>query len=542
MPDDTWATTDTRGATTKPTDELESSQSWKVPALTICCHVDLSRVGEQLYLPGLLEQEVVEISRTSPGFHHPDHVQRRPIEDRYVSRTSTILRGLGGAGFELSRNPRGPEVVVDGERLDNSIQLTPHQVDEGVFIELARRVSLLLSNKAMTRPPIDDDLGLVGDSDAIHSLRERIRNVAGFDVPVLIRGETGCGKELVSQAIHALSARRDRECLCVNMGAIPPNLAASELFGHVKGAFSGAETTRDGYFMRADGGTLMLDEIGDAPADVQVMLFRALENGEIQQIGAHAPVKVDVRLMAATDVDLEEAVAKGRFRGPLLYRLAGFEIAIEPLRARREDIPRLLVHFLEQEMRELGRTSQLEASRDAGRLWLAPSLVSRLARLHWPGNVRQLRNMARQLVITSLSQRAIHVDETVERLISAAVAPIPGSSDEPTTAASAPGPSKRPPQVAPRSRKPSEISEEELQRTLAANSFKLGPTAATLGIARNTLNTLIDRFPSIRRPRDLGRPEIQKALRAHGDVATAATVLGVSKRGLQLRMTELGIR
>ena len=193
--------------------------------------------------------------------------------------------------------------------------------------------------------------------------------------------------------------RRERPFVAVNMGAIPPSLAAAELFGAEKGAFTGANRARRGFFRSADGGTLFLDEIGETPSEVQGMLLRVLETGEIQPVGSENPRKVNVRVLAATDARLEMEIAEGRFRAPLLHRLNGFEIRLPPLRERLDDLGRLLLHFLRQEMENLGENFSLVASGNPRGPWLPAPLVAQLAMGHWPGNVRQLLNITRQLVI-----------------------------------------------------------------------------------------------------------------------------------------------
>jgi two-component system nitrogen regulation response regulator GlnG len=180
---------------------------------------------------------------------------------------------------------------------------------------------------------------------------------------VLLRGETGTGKELAARALHDAGPRRRRGFLAVNMGAVPPTLAAAELFGAARGAFTGADQKRIGYFTRADGGTLFLDEIGETPAEVQILLLRALDNREIQPVGGGDPQPVDVRLIAATDADLEGAMAAVRFRSTLLHRLSGYEIFLPQLRDRREDFGRLFLHFLSQELEATGQTGRLATSR-----------------------------------------------------------------------------------------------------------------------------------------------------------------------------------
>ena len=196
---------------------------------------------------------------------------------------------------------------------------------------LAGRIVLVLHPMPPAPAREVEGLGLTGDSAAMAQVRADVRRVADLEVAVLLRGETGTGKELVARAIHRRSPRRSRPYLAVNMGAIPPALAAAELFGAARGAFTGADQRRTGYFSQAHGGTLFLDEIGETPPEVQVLLLRALETGEIQPVGAEAPRRVDVRVLAATDADLEAAIAAGRFRAPLLHRLNGYEIRLPAL-------------------------------------------------------------------------------------------------------------------------------------------------------------------------------------------------------------------
>ena len=259
----------------------------------------------------------------------------------------------------------------------------------------------------------------MGESEGLVELRREIRRVADLEIPVLLRGETGTGKELMARAIHRAGRRREKPYLSVNLGAIPPTLAASELFGAAKGAFTGAVRPHSGYFPRAHDGTLFLDEIGEAPPEVQVMLLRVLENGEIQHLGVQETQTVDVRMIAATDLDLETATDEGSFRAPLLHRLAGYEIVVPPLRERRDDFGRLLLDFLREELEAVGEAQRLERERSE---WLPVSIVARLARHDWPGNVRQLKNAARQIVIGSRGSDTVRIGPQLERLLQEAVA------------------------------------------------------------------------------------------------------------------------
>ncbi|MFI8718550.1 sigma 54-interacting transcriptional regulator [Stenotrophomonas sp. NPDC077464] len=232
---------------------------------------------------------------------------------------------------------------------------------------------------------------LVGDSAVLQVARAALRKFAPVELPVLITGETGTGKELAAQALHALSPRHGRPFLAVNCGAIPAALVQSELFGHERGAFTGAATRRLGLFETASGGTVFLDEIGDLPLDAQTNLLRVLQEGTIERVGSNHPLSVDVRVVAATHVDLEQAVERGQFRRDLFYRLNVLRLPMPPLRERGTDILLLAEHFLASFRRRhvtRARGFSTEASRA-------------LQRFNWPGNVRELLNRVQRAAIVS---------------------------------------------------------------------------------------------------------------------------------------------
>ncbi|HEX7008642.1 MAG TPA: sigma 54-interacting transcriptional regulator, partial [Phycisphaeraceae bacterium] len=232
---------------------------------------------------------------------------------------------------------------------------------------------------------------IIGSSPAMLDVLATIAQVASSRATVLLLGETGCGKELIAKAIHFNSPRRDKPLIRVNCGALSPQLLESELFGHVKGAFTGAVRDKIGRFEAADSGTIFLDEIGTLDPQLQVKLLRVLQEREFERVGDHHTLRVDVRVIAATNLDLEEEVRKGNFREDLYYRLNVVQVHLPPLRARREDIPRLIDHFLDRYNRENNRNLR-KISRE---------VLHTLMRYPWPGNVRELENAIERAVVLS---------------------------------------------------------------------------------------------------------------------------------------------
>ncbi len=241
---------------------------------------------------------------------------------------------------------------------------------------------------------------IIGAAPAMQEVFRAIGRLARSNITVLINGESGTGKELVAHALHKHSPRADGPFVALNMAAIPHDLLESELFGHEKGAFTGAQARRTGRFEQADGGTLFLDEIGDMPAELQTRLLRVLADGEFYRVGGHEPVRVDVRIIAATHQDLEQLVRDGRFREDLFHRINVIRVHLPALRERREDIPLLMEHFLKRAATELGVETKT----------LLPETTAELKSLEWRGNVRQLENTARWLTVMA-SGREIHCED-----------------------------------------------------------------------------------------------------------------------------------
>ena len=263
----------------------------------------------------------------------------------------------------------------------------------------------LEEENARLRGAVESRYEIVGHSFAIRALLDRLEKVAPTDARVLITGENGTGKELVARAIHRLSNRADQQFVEVNCAAIPSELIESELFGHVKGSFTGAVSDRAGKFEQADGGTLFLDEIGDMSLAAQAKVLRALQEGIITRVGGEKPIKVDVRVIAATNKSLEKEIEAGRFREDLFFRLNVVPIQVPPLRERREDIPMLVRHFLEKAIEEQ-RLPPRSISSDA---------IDKLSRMEWSGNVRELRNTVERLLILARSGEITTAD--VDRLV-----------------------------------------------------------------------------------------------------------------------------
>jgi DNA-binding NtrC family response regulator len=276
----------------------------------------------------------------------------------------------------------------------------PFETDEllarvGTHIALRREIEAHRKSKATIHLLVEeirsDRDSLIGESPWLQRVREQIAQVASTDSTVLIQGETGTGKELVARAIHEKSARRERPLIKINCAALPRELVESELFGHEKGAFTGAIQQRRGRFELADGGTLLLDEVGELPLEAQAKLLRVLQEREFERIGGSRSLRVDVRVIAATNRDLHAEVAAARFRPDLYFRLDVFPIVLPPLRERRDDIPRLLEHFVARTARRLGRAID----------GLSPSFIDRARAYDWPGNIRELENVVERALIMS---------------------------------------------------------------------------------------------------------------------------------------------
>ncbi|MGM0593042.1 MAG: nitrogen regulation protein NR(I) [Pseudomonadota bacterium] len=343
----------------------------------------------------------------------------------------TDIRMPGMSGLELldtinQQQPELPVIIMTAHSdLDSAVSAyqggafeylpKPFDVDEAV--ELVRRALAHRQEQSRAGEELNslESMEIIGEAPSMQEVFRAIGRLSSSNITVLINGESGTGKELVAHALHRHSPRRDRPFIALNTAAIPKDLLESELFGHERGAFTGAQSTREGRFEQADGGTLFLDEIGDMPAELQTRLLRVLADGEFYRVGGRAPIKVDVRVIAATHQDLERRVREGLFREDLFHRLNVIRIHIPSLRQRREDIPLLARHFLQKASEELGVESK----------WLDEASEAYLANMDWPGNVRQLENTCRWLTVMSPGQE-IHLEDLPPELKMAE----PGQSDD----------------------------------------------------------------------------------------------------------------
>ncbi|MBC3300233.1 nitrogen regulation protein NR(I) [Pseudomonas sp. SWRI18] len=370
----------------------------------------------------VLEKALQQEGMTTQSFDSADGVMSRLARQQPDVIISDI-RMPGASGLDLlarirEQHPRLPVIIMTAHSdLDSAVASyqggafeylpKPFDVDEAVaLVKRANQHAQEQQNQqappALTRTP-----EIIGEAPAMQEVFRAIGRLSHSNITVLINGESGTGKELVAHALHRHSPRAASPFIALNMAAIPKDLMESELFGHEKGAFTGAANLRRGRFEQADGGTLFLDEIGDMPADTQTRLLRVLADGEFYRVGGHTPVKVDVRIIAATHQNLETLVHAGKFREDLFHRLNVIRIHIPRMSDRREDIPTLARHFLSRAALELAVEPKL----------LKSETEEYLKNLPWPGNVRQLENTCRWITVMA-SGREVHISDLPPELLS----------------------------------------------------------------------------------------------------------------------------
>jgi len=360
----------------------------------------------------VLEKALTKAGLEVSAYDNADSVLRDLRKDQPDIIVSDV-RMPGTDGLTLLHNiseqhPEVPVIIITAHSdLDSAVAAydggafeylpKPFDVDEAVA-QVRRAIRHRAQSQASSSTDADATRDIIGEAPAMQEVFRAIGRLARSNITVLINGESGTGKELVARALHRHSPRKSQPFIALNMAAIPRDLLESELFGHERGAFTGAHERRLGRFEQANGGTLFLDEIGDMPMDLQTRLLRVLSDGEFYRVGGREPVKVDVRVIAATHQNLEQLVEERRFREDLFHRLNVIRVRLPALRERREDIPLLIRHFLKTAARELGVEPKL----------LLAEAETVLSGYHWPGNVRQLENTARWLTVMA-SGSEIHV-------------------------------------------------------------------------------------------------------------------------------------
>jgi len=423
--------------------------------------------GEGLTLYPEFRPHLVFLDVKMAGLDGLDTLTR--LRDLDAGATVVMISGHGTISTAVEATQRGAfdflEKPLDSDRLLLTVRNALNQ-------------AVLTTEVQRFKQAADQQHAMVGSSPALHAVRAMIDKVGPTPARVLITGENGSGKELVARAIHAASPRADRPFIEVNCAAIPSELIESELFGHMKGSFTGAFADRPGKFELADGGTLFLDEIGDLSLPAQAKMLRVLQEGEVTRVGGTRSMRVDVRVLAATNKDLEAEIAAGRFREDLLYRLNVVPIVVPPLRERRDDIPELVAHF----------SAAVAGSAAMPTRKFEPAAVERLQRRSWPGNVRELRNAVERLMILAAGKSVSAAD--VDRILAGAQeagAVANARADDPFTAPTF------------------EAFKHEAERAflaakLSQHDWNVSETARALEMPRSNLYKKIERYGLTREP------------------------------------------
>jgi Nif-specific regulatory protein len=351
-----------------------------------------------------------------------------------------------------------PHRSLSSDDLEFTVAVAKHV---GIVLTQVQRQDSLTAENRELRHQLKVDSELIGDSPAIKQMHEQIGRVAPTHATVLIRGESGAGKELVARAIHFSSPRRDGPFVCLNCAAITETLLESELFGHERGAFTGATEKKIGKFESAHQGTIFLDEIGEMAVNTQSKLLRVLEGHPFERVGGSTPIRVDVRVVAATNQPLEKAMQESRFRRDLFYRLQVVEIRIPPLREHREDVPMLAEHFLRRFIKETARKLR----------GFTPAAMDKMTQYHWPGNVRELRNVIERAVAMSKGPQLDAADIWLSSLEISGPAPIVTETFEPLPL--------------------DEVEKRHILKTLEHTEWNKSQAAGILKIERSTLDRKI---------------------------------------------------
>ncbi len=474
--------------------------------VTILWHPDVGRIGAQAVFPSA--RTTLLLDRNEPTF-----CDEHPLADQRISRAPLQLVPQPDDAFQVWPSRPGMRFILDGADGQGGERIGPGDLDRGVRLGLGRGALLLLSRGRA--PGRDPGFGLVGASHDLARITMRIRALSARSEPVLITGASGTGKELMARALHRAGPRSGGPFNAVNLAALAPGTAPSQLFGHRRGAFTGADRSHPGFFAESDGGTLLLDEVGACPTDVQAQLLRVLENAEIQPVGGTVR-RVDVRVVAATDSAIEARLNDEDFRAPLYFRLARSTLHIPPLRLRPADVAVQLVHFLRLALRERDLEHRLEPANALTVPWLGSDVMEAALGHSWPGNTRELIGVADRLADLYGDRTRCGIPEFIRI-------------------------GQRPSMEAVPSPDAAVISgDASVEEVLQEHGYQLSAAARALGISVPTLRRRMA-AQGIPRAQDLSREHIAAVTAEAGDLDQAANRLRVSAHALKLRMKALDI-
>jgi two-component system, NtrC family, nitrogen regulation response regulator GlnG len=505
---------------------------------------------------------VLEKALTREGLAYRSFENARDVQDALDSETPSVLvsdvRMPGESGLSLLKkikaaHPQVPVIVMTAfSDLDTAVQAfqggafeyLPKPFDVEQALALIRRAVAVAEPTPEVDATASGEREMLGQAAAMQDVFRAIGRLSQSHVTVLITGESGTGKELVARALHEHSLRKGKPFIAINTAAIPKDLLESELFGHERGSFTGAQATRQGRFQQAEGGTLFLDEIGDMPSDLQVRLLRVLQDGEYYRVGGQAPMKSNVRIIAATHQNLDERVKLGMFREDLLHRLNVVRLRLPPLRERREDVPLLMKHFLSKSAQTLGGDMKS----------LTPAAMQIVQNFAFPGNVRQLENICHWITVMAPGNTVDVADLPPE------VRVLSGASEMPTPVAptmehiaAAPAPAQAsfaPPSYAhATAATPAHSSHPPRPHTAEAAVSPLAATASNSGDWQHALAATLasaiqqgERAPGERLTREFEATLIRSALtQTKGRRIEASEWLGWGRNTLTRKIHELGM-
>ncbi|WP_262692589.1 sigma 54-interacting transcriptional regulator [Kordiimonas aestuarii] len=486
-----------------------------VPSIAIVWHPDPDRVGSTSTLLSSGNSGAA-ISRSEPLFSKPPHKDGKPLLDHHVSRAPVGIRRTATRTYTITPPPSRMQIAVNGNIITAPTEVALEDCGGTIFLSLSAHVVLAIFEQPMDPAGSLHHHGMIGISAETQFLRANIERIAPSGIPVLIRGETGTGKEIVAAALHALSPHSAKPMLSVNMATLAPELAAAELFGAEKGAYTGAHQARAGLFEQANGSTIFLDEIGSVPESVQPMLLRTLELGEIRRVGGTRVMRTSARIIAATDQSLETS----GFSHPLLRRLERYVLTVPALRQRRVDIGPLIVYFF----RQFYRQNPDIAPADIPSEWIVPLFLH-----NWPGNVRELRNVVEQMALGLKPELTASGGER---------APNHGQPPAGEGFKAAQG------HTAFRSRSQyrdsADVSESEILAALDQTGWQIKEAAHRLGLSRGTLYNLMRQHSGIRQVEDLDDTQIRTVMNEYpGDLTAWARTLRVGRDALKRRIKAL---